>query len=168
VDQSAVEVGAIAMGTPGTAREARVYKHRKCGGRTTVSGMALVYMTHIFDHPDRTECEECNDTFPMREFVWDDTGEGLADYYARYAGRFQGKDRFLGSNSVVMTMLALGVLLGGIAGFWIGRGWGRLAMVVSIGLGAMLVGLVGFAAGAAISQHVRRRILGTDDFTALD
>jgi hypothetical protein len=130
--------------------------------------MALVYVTHIFDHPDRTDCECCHDSFPMHEFVWDDTGESLTDYYSRYAGLFKGKDRFLGSNSVVFVLIAVGAIVGGVAGFFIGRSWGTLATVVAAVLGVALVGFVGFVAGAAISQNVCQRVLGTDDFTSLD
>jgi hypothetical protein len=156
------------MGTERAQRVERTYRHRECGGRTTVDGMALVYVTHIFDHPDRTDCAQCGDAFPMHEFEWDDTGESLTDYYSRHAGRFKGLDRFLGSNSVVFALIAAGAIVGGVAGFLVGRTWGALGTVIAVVLGVALLGFVGFVAGAAISQHVCRRVLGTDDFTSLD
>jgi hypothetical protein len=130
--------------------------------------MALVYVSHVFDHPDRTYCERCNDDFAMHEFVWDDSGESLTDYYSRYAGMFKGRDRFFGSETMVFSSIAVGALVGGVAGFLIGRAWGILATIGAAVLGVVLVGFVGFVVGAAIKQRVCRRVLGTDDFTLLD
>jgi hypothetical protein len=130
--------------------------------------MALVYVSHIFDHPDRTYCERCDDHFPMHEFVWDDTGERLTDYYARYAAMFKGRDRFLASETLVFLCLGLGAVLGGVAGFRVGRNWGTLAMIGVIILGVLLVGVVGFVVGAAIKQSVLKRVVGTDNFTSLE
>ena len=149
-------------------REARTYRHRVCGGQTTVSGMGLVYATHIFDHPDRTYCDCCNDSFPMHEFMWDDTEEILTDYYSRYAGMFKGMDRFFGSNSVVFVSIAVGTVVGGVAGFLVGRTWGTLITVIASALGVVVVGFVGFVVGAAIVHRVRQRVLGTAELTSLD
>jgi hypothetical protein len=130
--------------------------------------MALVYVTHIFDHPDRTYCERCDGDFPIQEFVWDDTGESLTDYYSRYAGMFKGKDRFFASETLVFLCIAVGAVIGGLTGFLIARAWGTLAAIGVALLGMILLAFVGFVVGAAIKQHVLRRVLGTDDFAALD
>jgi hypothetical protein len=130
--------------------------------------MALVYVTHIFDHPDGTHCERCHDDFPIDEFVWDDTGERLTDYYSRYAAMFKGKDRFFASEKMVFLSIALGAVIGGVAGFLMARAWGTLATIGVAVLGVMLLGFVGFVVGAAIKQRVLLRVLGTDDFGSLE
>lgn len=148
-------------------RDARTYRHRICGGRTTVGGDDLIYVANIFHHPDRTRCSRCNDYFPMHEFVWDDTGESLTDYYSRYAGQFVGLNRFLAADAV-FTLIALGALVGGVAGFLVGRTWGTLAAISIAVLGVLVVGFMGFVLGASISQATWQRVLGTHEYTSLD
>lgn len=151
-----------------TERESRTYRHEKCDGLTTIGGDDLIYVTHIFSHPDRTRCHKCEDYFPMHEFVWDDTGESLTDFYSRYAGMFAGKDRFFGSSSASFVFIALGLILGGVIGFLVAGGWGTLGKIGAAIAGALLLGFVGFIVGAMISERICKRILGTDDFTLLD
>ena len=123
--------------------------------------MGLIYVTHIFDHPDRTYCMRCNDDFPMHEFVWDDTGESLTDWYSRYAGMFHGMDRFFGSETLVFFSIAVGAVVGGVAGLLVRGVWAAI-------LGIVLVGFVGFLVGGAIKGSVCRRVLGTEDFASLE
>jgi hypothetical protein len=69
---------------------------------------------------------------------------------------------------MVFSSIAVGAVVGGVAGFLIGRAWGILATIGAAVLGLVLVGFVGFVVGAAIKQRVCQRVLGTDDFTLLD
>ncbi|GIW95442.1 MAG: hypothetical protein KatS3mg110_3483 [Pirellulaceae bacterium] len=149
-------------------RESRSYRHRQCGDETLLDGMDLTYVSHIFYHPGRTYCASCDDVFPVHEFEWADTGECLTNWYSRYAAKFQGLDRFLGDELLVYLTIAIGTIVGGLVGFWVGNKW---ALGVAIGgsvVGVLLVGFIGFVVGAAIKEGVCRRVLVTEDFTSLE
>jgi hypothetical protein len=81
---------------------------------------------------------------------------------------FKGLDRLCGSETLGFITIAVGAVVGGVAGYWVGGTWGTLAAIGTTVLGVILVGFVGFVVGEAIKQSVCRRVLGTDDFASLE
>lgn len=130
--------------------------------------MDLVYVTHIFYHPETTYCASCDDHFPMDEFEWADTGECITDWYARHASKFKGIHRFLGDELFVYLTIALGLILGGVIGFLAADRWGWWASIIGAIVVAALLGFLGFVIGATIKESICRRVLGTSDFSALE
>ena len=107
-----------------------------------------------------TYCSECEETFPITEFVWDDTQERISDYYARYQHQASGLQNFLASRASMFTIAGVVFSLG-------------LVSCVALGL----LGLIAAIAGAVISivLHVTvlgpmilRQVLGTNDPTQLE
>lgn len=69
---------------------------------------------------------------------------------------------------MVWLSIAVGAIVGGAAGFLIGRVWGILGSVAVAFLGVVLLGLMGFVAGATAKGRVVRRVLGVEDYTSLE
>jgi hypothetical protein len=129
--------------------------------------MDLIYVAHIFYHPKQTYCVSCDDEFPIEEFEWADSGESLTDWYSRYAAQFTGLNRWLADELFVYLTIAIGAVVGGVAGFLVATSWGIWAAIGGAVFGVLLVGFVGFVVGAMIKEAVCRSVLGTADFASL-
>lgn len=61
----------------------RNYRHLKCGGVTVVSGDHYVMLECPFRPVSATFCVTCQDFFPLKSVVWEDTGENIKEYRDR-------------------------------------------------------------------------------------
>ena len=141
-------------------QQSRDYVHSRCGGVTTIDGPEFQALADPLSRMVSTYCSECEETFPITEFAWDDTQERISDYYARYQHQASGLQNFLASRAGMFTVA--GVIF-------------SLGLVSCVALG--LLGLIAAIAGAVISivLHVTvlgpmilRQVLGTNDPTQLE
>lgn len=125
---------------------ARAYVHRSCGEATTISNGAsdqdFTNLSNPFAPVGATFCSGCGSHFPLREFAWADTGEGVEAFRARHLAELRARAapfaRFLLAPTGCLSFLLGGAALGAGVGFVavIGPVWGAVAGAVA---GAVLV-----------------------------
>jgi len=126
--------------------ESRAYVHRRCGEVTEVSGGSFRNLASPVPRINFTLCVDCDDFFPMAEFEWEDTAEGIEEYYARYRKRIPATVQFVGSRSFGSLLAVMGLLLGVATGIWCARTFGTSAGIV--------VGCFGTVAGARAGRRI--------------
>lgn len=90
--------------------ESRVYRHRKCGNDTTVTGQSFETVSNPMSSMERTFCSSCNAMSGISEYEWSDSGETIADYYARHSKNATSLQRFLTSKKfMILTILLIAV-----------------------------------------------------------
>lgn len=148
----------------------RAYIHQRCGGMTTISNGAsdqdFTNLSNPFAPVGATFCSGCGSHFPLSEFAWADTGEGVQEFRERHRAELQEKTtpfaRFLISPTGCLSFLLGGAALGAGVGFVavIGPVWGAVAGAV--------VG-VAVVQGILIPQAMRRVLAtaGVQDFRQL-
>jgi hypothetical protein len=142
----------------------RTYVHAACEMPTEISESDFEAIADPICPSSHTMCAECEESFPMEEFAWSDTGERIVDYYDRYMQRVGTLGRMVGSRGTGIALAVLGLAGGASLGF---------VAAASIGwIGGVLVGLVcatifGSAGllvwDAVLKPAIVRRALGVDD-----
>ena len=148
--------------------ESRAYRHSKCGAETVVSGESFSAVSNPLADMTRTWCTSCNAFFPVSEYVWDDTGEKLVDYYNRHSTRATAFDRFLCSRLFLIVSVVIGALVGVAVGYALTRN-GALGQRL---LASGFLAFVGIFAAAAlnvsvISKVIVKRVCGVADTRTL-
>ena len=95
--------------------ESRAYRHLKCRQETVVSGQPFEVVSNPMSSMERTMCSTCGAMFPIAEFAWADTGETLADYYARHTRSATPAQRFLCSKTFMVALIATCAIAAAIA-----------------------------------------------------
>lgn len=144
--------------------ESRSYRHVKCGEETVVSGQSFETVSNPMSSMEQTYCSSCEQMFPIAEFVWSDTEETIADYYARHSEQATPTQRFLCSKKFMCAVIGTVSVLLAIGAFLLLGGQG--ALVRSIGVIAALV--IGAIAGMAVflnvfANPITKRVCGVDD-----
>jgi hypothetical protein len=147
--------------------ESRSYLHEKCGQATEVSDSEFKIVASPIPGCRMTMCCACGQHFPIGEFTWEDTGEQIVDYYARHAAKASVLARCVSSLPFMLTVIALGAIVGVALGIISWRWLGILAGVL-VGIISVLVGMV---AGLLLSSAIENRIvcnsLGVADIRCL-
>jgi hypothetical protein len=71
------------MSRPETVRTSRTYIHTKCGHATVVSGDSYSELSNPFQFTSGTMCVGCSKGVPLKDVVWEETGESIAAYRRR-------------------------------------------------------------------------------------
>jgi hypothetical protein len=147
--------------------ESRAYVHEKCGGATSISNgksdRDFTNLCNPFSPVGATFCVNCGTHFPLREFSWEDTGEGLDEYRARLRDMAPPGNRFLLSPS--------GCLVGMVAGAALGAAIGAVALVgplwgAGIGAFAGLILIAGIL-GPRAEKRLLSEVYGVEDYRQL-
>lgn len=150
-----------------TPLASRAYVHDRCGGTTEVDGGHFKATASPVPGMTRMMCVECGGMFPVGEFRWEDTGEPLPSYYARYAGRVSPAVAWACGSAAGKVAVALGAAAGvglGVAvGFAAGAVWGVVAGAVAAAVGMA----AGLGIWAQASDVVLRSRLGVPDVRCL-
>jgi hypothetical protein len=148
--------------------ESRAYRHVKCQQETEISGQAFETASNPMSDMERTWCTTCNSFFPITDFEWTDTGETIADYYARYNSSASPAQKFLVSKKMMIIMAIAGFFLGSIGGallFWQNALWLLLFMTPMCGLfgvfGAMAIYI------SIICKSITKKVCGVTDTRVL-
>jgi hypothetical protein len=147
--------------------EARAYRHLQCGADTVVSGQSFEVASNPLSDMTRTWCIQCNAFFPVSDFAWSDTGEKISDYYSRHSARASPSQRFLCSKKFMIVCAVAGLILGGVAGYFLFRSqalWLQVFMVPFVG------GLGVFGACAIyveLGKLIVKRVCGVSDTRVL-
>ena len=126
------------------ARNSREYVHTQCGGETTVDGPEFAALADPLAKMTSTYCAECEEVFPVSQFVWADTRERISDYYAHYQKQASGLQQFLASRGGMFTlagvMFVAGLALTLVLGIVLGLIAGVAGAIVAIVLHVMVIG----------------------------
>ncbi len=121
----------------------RSYTHKRCGESTALSGVYLLALCDPFSATVGTYCSDCEDHFPLKQFTWDDTGEGISSTRRRHAAESSFWVRFLMGSFWIIFPLS-GAALGFGAGFAFGRVVGAFSWPLGIagGLAGVVAGVL--------------------------
>jgi hypothetical protein len=147
--------------------ESRVYRHQQCGSETEISGQAFEVASNPLSDMTRTWCNQCNAFFSITEFQWSDSGETIADYYARHGAKATSTQRFLCSKKFMIVCAVTGLILGAVGGFFLFRNsqiWLQIFMIPFVGgLGAF----VACAIYVELGKLIVKRACGVKDTRVL-
>ena len=135
--------------------DSRSYVHSRCGETTEVDGGDFRNMASPVPGMVKTICSKCGQAFPVSEFQWEDTGEGITAYYERHRARVPALPSLLCSRQFSTVILLIGFLAGIALGGWC---WSALGIVWGIVVG-VVSSLVGAIASLVIWDAVTARIL---------
>jgi hypothetical protein len=149
--------------------EMRIYRHHRCNEETFVDGIHYMGLSDPLSGAKTTWCAYCEEFFPLSEYVWTDTGETIAAYYARHGAKASDMDRFLCSRNFWIIIASVGLLVGAAAGYVLARHQAFLVMIVAI----VVAGFVGVVVATAIKAFVihasiLRRVCGVEDTRLLE
>jgi hypothetical protein len=149
--------------------ESREYKHQTCKTSTEISGPKFHALSDPLAGMKTTYCGQCDAIFSLNEFVWTDTGESIPDYYERHRRKASENELMLCSNTGLVTLGAIGLLIGFMIGtaicLTIG-GW----VGVFIAAFMALVGAVGgvIARETVVAPKIIQRVCGVNDTRQLE
>ena len=131
-------------------REHRCYVHRRCQSETEVSGPEFQAMSDPLAGMKSTYCVSCEEQFPVDEFAWSDTGESIADYYARYRGSATDSDLWWCGNPGLFALAAGGMTAGLASGILIGV---FTSLIVGV-IAAVVLAIAGAVVGVVVRETV--------------
>ena len=144
--------------------ESRSYRHRKCGTETTVSGQSFETVSNPMSSMERTFCNACNAMFGITEYEWTDTGETIADYYARYSKNATPLQRFLTSKRFMVLIIVTIALPGAGVAYWLTANNNGLARFLGV-IGGLVVGaFIGMMIFVEVfAKPITRKVCGVSD-----
>ena len=144
--------------------ESRTYRHVQCGNETTVSEESFEVASNPLSTMETTQCAACGAQFPIADFVWADTGETIADYYARHSKGATDMQRFLCSKQVMMAFIGIGALLLAVGFFILVRDEDTLVKLLCTGTGLVVGAVVGgMVFEKVLEKPIVRKVCGVKD-----
>ncbi|MEY3176226.1 MAG: hypothetical protein RLZZ436_4140 [Planctomycetota bacterium] len=149
--ESPVPVGGRVAG-----RTERDYTHLRCSQSTTVDGPEFRALADPLAGMVATWCSNCEQNFPLDQFVWSDTQEKVTDYYKRYQNMGTPPQNFMASRS---GMYGLGTVpfLCGLIGFFV---WKNQWFIPS---GLLISLIIMFLHTIFLAPSILRLVVGTSD-----
>lgn len=151
-----------------TAPESRSYRHRKCGTETSVGGQSFETVSNPMSSMEQTFCTACNSMFGIAEVEWADTGETIADYYARHSKSATPLQRFLVSKKFMVLIIAILAFSAAGGAYWLLANNNLLAKILGI-VGGLVVGaFIGMMIFVeVIAKPITRKVCGVSDTRSL-
>lgn len=146
------------------APESRSYRHRKCGTETVVSGQPFETVSNPMSSMQQTFCSECNAMFGITEYEWSDTGETIAEYYARHSKTATSTQRFLTSKRFMILVIAMIAMPAAIGAYLLLADNIVLARVFAV-IGGLIVGaFIGMMIFVELfDKPISRKVCGVSD-----
>ena len=148
--------------------ESRAYRHVKCGTETVVAGQSFEVVSNPMSSMTRTWCNHCNAHDGIAEYSWSDTGESIADYYARHSASATDLQRFLCSKKFMVTLWVVGFLLASVGAYFLlanARPGMRMIATPLAGIVGVLIASAIFLSGFA--DPIKRKVCGVKDTRVL-
>lgn len=120
----------------------RNYVHVECGEVTTIEGPEFKATANPLNEIVQTQCAHCGYMDCISQYSWEDTGENLAEYIARYRENVPEDVLEKCGHSAVIRRLIIGGILGAVAGLFIGVGIGFASKLLWGVVGGILAVLV--------------------------
>ena len=154
--------------TEGAVPESRSYRHRQCGNETEVGGQSFETVSNPMSSMERTFCSSCNAMFGISEFEWSDSGETIADYYARHTKSATPAQRFLTSKTFMILIILLLAIPAAIAAFVLLANVNLLAQLLGAFGGLVVGAFVGMMIFVeAFAKPITRKVCGVADTRTL-
>jgi uncharacterized membrane protein YcjF (UPF0283 family) len=142
----------------------RAYRHLQCQQETLVEGQSFEVVSNPMSSMERTMCSTCGMMFPIADFAWVDTGETLADYYARHTQNATPAQRFLCSKKFMVAVIALFAIATAAGAYSIVANDNWLARVICVAGGLMVGAIIGGAIFlSGIEKPITRKVCGVKD-----
>lgn len=125
---------------PNQVLTSRCYVHKPCGKVTEISNPEFQAFANPLAEMEETNCSYCETADSLTQFHWEDTGESIADYFARHRKNIPEEVLDRTSHDQVVKYAARGAVVGAIVGIILG---------VLIGLVTSL--LVGIVSGTVLT-----------------
>ncbi len=144
--------------------ESRAYRHRGCGTETVVSGQPFETVSNPMSSMTRTFCSGCNAMFGISEYEWSDTGETIADYYARHSKNATSLQRFLTSKRFMLLVIAMMTVPAAIGAFFLLANSSPLVRVFGV-IGSLVIGaFIGMVIFVELfDKPISRKVCGVSD-----
>ena len=112
----------------------------------------------------QTFCSGCNAMFNITEYEWSDTGETIAEYYARHSKTATSLQRLLTSKKFMVLLIALFALLTAIGGYCLLLDNSVLARVFGIVGGLVIGAFIGMSIFVElVDKPISRKVCGVLD-----
>ncbi|MBL8817226.1 MAG: hypothetical protein JNL58_14460 [Planctomyces sp.] len=144
--------------------ESRAYRHRGCGTETVVSGQPFATVSNPMSSMTRTFCSGCSAMFEITEYEWSDTGETIAEYYARHSKNATSRQRFLTSKKFMILVIAMMAAPAAIGASFLLANSSPLARVFGI-IGGLVIGaFIGMVIFVELfDKPISRKVCGVSD-----
>ncbi|MCE9564118.1 MAG: hypothetical protein K8U57_18905 [Planctomycetes bacterium] len=136
----------------------RAYVHLACGSTTIVSEGDFTAICDPFRFISGTFCVNCGTHFPLKQFVWADTNEVIADARERWAKEAPPAVRSLNSGVGCWVAFALGAAVGAGVGWSVGNG-AMKAVGIGAGVGALVLPIIWLG---IIAPTISKSVFGWD------
>lgn len=147
-----------------TVPESRTYRHVQCETETVVGDESFIVASNPMSSMEQTFCSTCQMMFPIAEFEWVDTGETIADYYARHSANATEMQRLLCSKKCMVALGVLGGLFGALALFWLARNEEFGIQALMIFTGFVIGGVIGLQVFLKVFEGpITRKVCGVSD-----
>ena len=144
--------------------ESRTYRHIKCGNETTVGEQSFEVFSNPMSSMEQTQCSSCNAMFPISEFEWSDTGETIADYYARHTEAATDRQRFLCSKKFMVGLILFSAIVTAGAISVLVANNNMLARIICLFGGLMIGAMIGMAIFVSgFANPIKRKVCGVSD-----
>ncbi|MBD3676238.1 MAG: hypothetical protein HUJ26_22230 [Planctomycetaceae bacterium] len=148
--------------------ESRVYRHRQCGEETTVGDQSFETVSNPMSSMERTYCSSCGAMFEISEFEWSDTGETIADYYARHSQNATPSQRFLTSKKFMLLVILIIALPAAGGAFVLLANSGMLVRLLGAFGGFIVGAFIGMMIFVeAFAKPITKKVCGVTDTRTL-
>ncbi len=144
--------------------ESRAYRHVQCGSETVVGDESFKVVSNPMSSMERTFCSSCGTMFPIAEYEWADTGENLAEYYARHTQSATDMQRLLCSKKSMMALIGLGVVLTAAGFYSLVRNDAFATQAIVVFTGVVIGAVVGGTVFTKLIEGpITRKVCGVSD-----
>jgi hypothetical protein len=144
--------------------DSRAYRHVQCGNETLVSGDSFQVVSNPMSSMERTFCSTCNSMFPIADYEWCDTGENLADYYARHTTSATDLQRFLCSKKFMVALIAFWAVVAASGCYYLVRDQVLLAKAICLFTGLVVGAVIGGTVFLNVFEKpITRKVCGVRD-----
>ncbi len=140
--------------------KSRNYVHGECGMVTQLDGPEFQSVANPLAEMETTCCSHCEEHFDLSEFYWEDSGETIADYYARHRKNIPDEVLERTSHAQVVRYAVRGAVIGGVIAIAIGIGIGVLTSILWGIVGGIVVAIIAIPLGAILQfQQFEKKIV---------
>lgn len=124
---------------PDRVLTSRTYIHSTCGEATEISNPEFQAFANPLAEMEETHCSHCEIADSITQFQWADTGECIADYFARHRKNIPPEALEKTSQQQVIRYAVRGAVIGAIIGIALGTATGMAtSLLIGIISGAVL------------------------------
>ena len=129
---------------------ARDYVHEECGMVTQIDGPEFQAFANPLSEMEQTYCSHCEEHDSVSRFCWEDSGELIADYFARHRQDIPEDVLDQTSHAQVIKFAIRGAITGGIVAVALGGLTGALTSTLAGVVTGIILLLIAVPLGAIL------------------